>query len=64
MTELNEYALYKGEDLLAIGTIKEIADKMKVGIRTIYFYQTPTYKNRGKDNRRVLVKLEGEEDDE
>lgn len=49
-----EYALYKGENCLAIGTIKEIAEVMKVKYKTIYFYTTPTYKKRVKlgKNRR------------
>ena len=34
---MKEYALYKGEECLAIGTIKEIAKKMNVKERTIYF---------------------------
>lgn len=53
------YALYKGEELLASGTIVQIAYKMKVKLRTIQFYKTPTYKRRrskGK-NFRELVEL-------
>lgn len=54
-----EYALYKGEECLAIGTIKEIAKQMKVKYRTIYFYTMPIYKRRCKNgkNRRVMVKI-------
>ena len=53
------YALYKGEQLLATGTILQIAYKMGVKLRTIQFYKTPTYKNRHKNgkNYRVLVEL-------
>ena len=54
---IKEYALYKGEECLAIGTIKEIAKKMGVKDKTIYFYTTKTYKKRVKKgkNRRELV---------
>lgn len=54
-----EYALYKGEKCLAIGTIKEIAKQMKVQYSTIYFYTMPTYKRRCKNgkNRRVMVRV-------
>lgn len=54
-----EYALYKGEECLAIGTIKEIAEQMNVQYRTIYFYTMPTYKKRCKKgkNRRVMVRV-------
>lgn len=53
------YALYKGEELLATGTLLQIAHKTGVKLRTIKFYKTPTYKKRranGK-NFRELVEL-------
>ncbi|WP_198033932.1 hypothetical protein [Marinilactibacillus sp. 15R] len=53
-----EYAVYKKEDLLCIGTIEECAKQLGVKAKTIFFYGTPTYQNRVK-NGRVLVKLEG-----
>lgn len=56
------YALYKGEELLAIGTVFEIAVKMKVQVDTILYYKTNAYKRklekRNKDKCRILVKLE------
>ena len=56
---MKEYALYKGEECLAIGTIKEIAKKMNVKEKTIYFYTMPTYKRRCRKskNRRELVRV-------
>ena len=56
---MKEYAMYKGEECLAIGTIKEIAEKLKVKKETISFYKTPTYKKRVKagKNRRELIKI-------
>ena len=59
MKKIKEYALYKGEDCLAIGTIKEIAEKMKVKYETIYFYTMPVYKKRCKKSKKrlVMVKL-------
>lgn len=55
-----EYALYKGEELLAMGTKEEIAEKMGVKKRTIDFYEMPTYKKRriGSKNYRELIKIE------
>lgn len=53
-----EYALYKGEECLAIGTIREIAEKMKVKVRTITFYKTPTYKKRCKNSNKRLTMVE------
>lgn len=54
-----QYALYKREECLAIGTLIQIAYKMGVKYRTIKFYLTPTYKKRikGSKNRRELVRL-------
>lgn len=53
------YALYKGEELIATGTMLQIAYKTGVKLRTIQFYKTPTYKNRRKKgkNFRELVEI-------
>jgi UDP-N-acetylmuramyl pentapeptide synthase len=63
-----EYALYKGEKILSIGTIKEIAKELNVLPETIHFYQTPTYmkrlKNRKTKNARVLICLDNNLDDD
>ena len=57
-----EYALYKGEELLGIGTIRELAKQMGVKEHTIRYFQTPQYKKRGRGEkstkRRVLIKLD------
>lgn len=57
-----EYALYKGDDCLGIGTIEELAKQMGVNEHTIRYYQTPQYKRRGRGEkskkRRVLIKLD------
>lgn len=54
------YALYKGENLLADGTLKEIAEKMGLKEKTVLFYGTPSYQHRAKKvkNRRELVRLD------
>lgn len=43
---LAEYAIYKGEELLFIGTLTECAEEREVRIETILFYLTPTYQKR------------------
>jgi len=57
-----EYALYKGDECLGIGTIQELSKQMRVKERTIRYYQTPQYKKRGRGEkskkRRVLIKLD------
>ena len=40
---LTEYALYKKDDLLAIGTIKEIAQQMGTKELTVRKYSTPSF---------------------
>ena len=58
------FALYKGETLLADGTLKEIAAKMGVQVESIRYYKTPAYQRRAKNvrNRRMLVWL-GDDDE-
>ena len=41
-----EYALYKGENLLDIGTLDELQKKYKVKRETLYFYQSPAHRKR------------------
>ena len=52
--------MYKGEECLGIGTIKELAKELNVKEDTIRFYTTLTYKKRVKKSkkRRVLIKLD------
>lgn len=57
-----EYALYKGDNLLCIGTIQQIAKHRNVQPETIRFYLTPTYqkriaKRKNARNYLVLTKL-------
>ena len=42
------YAMYKGEEMLAMGTIKEIAEQMGVTVATIRFQTSPAYRKRVK----------------
>lgn len=56
-----EYALYKGDELLGIGTARELAKQFNVSIATIHYYSTPTYKKRTNPAKaRRLVLLEEE----
>ena len=61
--EVSMYALYKGEELLSMGTIFQIAQELKVQVRTIKYYGTDAYKrklDRRKKSRnaKILVNLE------
>lgn len=58
------YAMYKGEELLCIGTRDEICEKMNIKPDTFHYYRTKTYKNLNKrrkeysKGRRTIVRLE------
>ena len=56
-----EYALYKSEEILAMGTIFEIALEMGVTVETIKYYGCNSYKKklakRKKQTARVLVEI-------
>jgi len=43
---VEEFALYKGEDLLFIGTIQEIAEHRNVKVESDRYNLTPAYQKR------------------
>ena len=55
-----EYALYKGDEFIDLGTIQEIAKREGVKPKTILYYKTPAYKKKFRDdtNRKVLIKID------
>lgn len=56
--QVKEYALYKGDELLAMGTKREIAEQLGVSASTIGYYGTPVYARRTSDTKgRRLVEL-------
>lgn len=55
--QVKEYALYKGEELLAMGTKREIAEQLGVSASTVGYYETPVYARRTSENGGRLVKL-------
>ncbi len=56
---MKDYAMYKGEDILAIGTIAEIAKHLSVKESTVKFYGTPSYQKRIRgDKAKILIELE------
>lgn len=56
--QIKEYALYKGDEIIGTGTVKELADKFGVKPSTIAYYHTPTYINRASESKgRRLVEL-------
>ena len=55
--QVKEYALYKGEELLAMGTKREIAKQLGVSPSTVGDYGTPVYARRTSENGRRLVEI-------
>lgn len=60
--KLNEYALYRGDEFIAIGTAQELSKLMNVKVETITFWSTPTYHKRIKNHNvaTIVIKLERE----
>ena len=59
MKKPNYYALYKGDEVLTIGTKQELAAYLNVSVRTIEFYSSPTYRKRNnKGNCYIVIKCE------
>lgn len=53
------YTLYKGDKVLAEGTLKEIEQQTGVSVNTLRQYATPSYKKRIKGkNYKELVPLD------
>lgn len=62
---MTEYAVYKGDQLIVIGTVSECAAEMGVTPKYIRWMTRPAYKRRLAKRKRperatVAVKLEGE----
>lgn len=54
-----QYTLYKGDMIIAEGTVKEIAKQTGLAVNTIRFYASPTYeKMRKGNNHKMLVPLD------
>jgi hypothetical protein len=64
---MREYAVYKGEDILCIGTVHECAKFLEIKPDTVRFYASPKYlsrleKRKNPKNYIIVVKLD--DDDE
>ena len=48
-----EIAVYRGEEVLCMGTLNECAKKLKVKPGTLYFYLMPSYARRVAKRKRT-----------
>ncbi|EFP2101527.1 hypothetical protein HQJ17_002947, partial [Listeria monocytogenes] len=55
---MTEYALYKADELLIIGTVDELAVFQKVKRETILFYATPSYRKRTTDKGLRVIRVD------
>lgn len=55
--QVKEYALYKGDELLAMGTKREIAEQLGVSPSTVGYYGTPVYARRTTERGRRLAEI-------
>ena len=55
-----EFACYKGDEFIAIGTIKELVEKTGYSETTLRFCTHPASKKRNKGNRLVVFAVEDE----
>ena len=50
-----EYALYKGDEFIDLGTVTELAKRNGLSERTINFYSSPAYLKRIKKKDKCLI---------
>ena len=55
-----EYAVYKGDDILIIGNVEECAKYMGVSKSTIYWYSNKAAHDRNKTNNRIVCERVGD----
>ena len=63
---MKEYALYKGDDFIDLGTIEELSRRLNIKKDTLYFYKSGVYKRRhiGGKNARILIEIEDDNEEE
>ena len=58
MKKLVEYGVYRGDEVMDLGTKDYWAKKINVSEKTITFYSSPAHLRRIKDNAWIVVKLD------
>lgn len=54
---ISRYALWKGDKCIAIGTAGELAERLGVTVKTIWWYVSPACKRRDKGNHLVAERI-------
>lgn len=66
MRERKEYAIYKGDKFIDLGTREYLAKRFSVTEKYISFLASPTARKRGKQddsNKLIAVKIEDDEEE-
>lgn len=58
-----EYALYRGDEFIDLGTLRELSERLGKNPKTILFYGTPANIRRSEDGRNsyILIRLQEDE---
>lgn len=63
-----EYAVYRGDKFITVGTAKECAEELGIKVSTILYKSRPTYKRRiakakgGNTDAMIVIRLEEDEE--
>ena len=55
--KLKQYAVYKGDRLLAIGNVHELAERFGVSEKTVYWWSSPAAKRRYGDGEGKVAEV-------
>lgn len=61
---MKEYAIYRGDTFVDLGTAKELAERLGVKENTIYCYASKSKKYRYGEDRMIAVEMDGDEEEE
>lgn len=51
------YAIWKGDECIAVGTAKELAKRLGVKVKTIYWMASPANRKRDNGHHRVAERI-------
>ena len=62
-----DYALYRGDDLIIIGTLEDLAKEMGIKVASVKWYMSNSYQKRmdkmkNKDNAVIIFQIDDEEE--
>lgn len=60
MRKPKDYALYKGDEFIDLGTIEEMSKRLGIAKNTLRFYSTTAYYKRVGENGYVCFEIEGD----